>query len=103
MEVSLMRQFIAMADSTVNSTAFRFSTGKAPGSPRHTGHTLVFGGSPKRVEQEQNILVAVRSWTCTSNPITGSYFDPAATETSGVATIIHPYKWCGADTPVRRL
>jgi hypothetical protein len=45
------------------------------------------------VEQEQNILVVVRSWTCTSSPITGSYFDAAATETSDVAPIIVHYKW----------
>jgi hypothetical protein len=41
----------------------RFSTGKAPGSPRQTGQTFEFGGSPKRVEQEQKIFEAVRSWT----------------------------------------
>src|SRR6266852_1351696 len=92
MEVALMRQFSAMAASTANSTALRFRTGNAPGNPRHTGQTLVLGGSPKWVEQEQKILVAVRSWTCTSNPITGSYFDAAATDTSGVATIIAHYK-----------
>jgi hypothetical protein len=34
------------------------------------------------VEQEQKILVAVSSWTCTSNPMTGSYFARPDTELS---------------------
>src|SRR2546430_268708 len=45
-----------------------------PGRPRHTGQTFEFGGSPKRVEQPQKILVLVRSCTWTSRPMTGSYF-----------------------------
>ncbi len=69
-----MRQFRAMAASVANSTAFLLSTGRAPGIPRQTGQTLVLGGAPKRVEQEQKILVAVRSWTWTSSPMTGSNF-----------------------------
>src|SRR6202140_4354105 len=96
MEVSSMRQFSAMAASTANSTALRFSTGKAPGKPKHTGQTFVLGGSPKRVEQEQKILVAVRSWTCTSSPMTGSYWARAATEVSGVVAISNDYKGWGA-------
>jgi hypothetical protein len=32
----------------------------------------VFGSSPKRFAQRQNILVAVDSWTWISSPITGS-------------------------------
>jgi hypothetical protein len=87
MDVSLMRQFSAMAASVANSTAFLFNTGSAPGSPRQTGQTLVFGGSPKRVEQEQKILVAVSSWMWTSSPMTGSYLARAATDVSGVVTI----------------
>src|SRR5436190_12601089 len=69
-----MRQFSAIAARTANSTALAFKTGSAPGNPRHTGHTFVFGGSPKRVEHPQKIFVAVSSWTWTSSPITGSYF-----------------------------
>src|SRR5579862_895415 len=93
-----------MAASTANSTALRLRTGKAPGNPRHTGQTLVLGGSPKWVEQEQNIFVVVRSWTCTSSPITGSYFDAAVTETSDVAPIIVHYKcMCGANILGRRI
>src|SRR5205807_2857337 len=80
MEVSRIWQFSAWAASTPNSTALRLSTGRAPGSPRHTGQTLVFGGAPNWVEQEQKILVAVSSWTCTSSPITGSYFSRTADE-----------------------
>src|SRR6478752_7337042 len=82
MEVSLILQFRAMAASTANSTALRFRTGNAPGRPRHTGHTFVFGGSPKRVEQEQKILLAVSSWTWTSNPMTGSYLARGGAELS---------------------
>src|SRR5436309_15634219 len=80
MEVSLILQFKAIAASTANSTAFLLSTGSAPGSPRQTGQTLVFGGAPNWVEQEQKILLAVSSWTWTSNPITGSYFSRTAGE-----------------------
>src|SRR5512134_1829609 len=54
------------------STARRFRTGSAPGSPRHTGQTCVFGGAPKRVLQPQKILLAVRSCAWISRPITGS-------------------------------
>ena len=87
-----MRQFSAMAARTANSTALRFSTGRAPGNPRQTGQTLVLGGSPKRVEQEQKILDAVRSWTCTSSPMTGSYLARAATDVSGVVAINSDYR-----------
>ena len=86
-EVSLIRQFSAMAASTANSTACWFSTGSAPGRPRQTGQTLVFGGSPNCVEQPQKILVVVSSWTWTSSPITGSYLDCGATGASGVVAI----------------
>ena len=40
------------------STAERFSTGSAPGKPRHTGHTCVFGGAPNAVLQPQKIFDA---------------------------------------------
>src|SRR5436853_794364 len=81
-----------MAASTANSTARRLSTGSTLGMPRHTGHTLVLGGAPKRVEHEQKILVSVSNWTCTSSPITGSYFALAATLDSGVVTICRDYR-----------
>src|SRR5208337_1399694 len=68
-----MAQLSAIAAFMAMMTASRFRTGSAPGNPRHTGQTLLLGGSPKRVEQEQNILDLVRSWTCTSRPITASY------------------------------
>src|ERR1022692_2174358 len=96
-----MRQFSAIAASVANSTAFLFRTGRAPGRPRHTGQTFGFGGSPKRVEQEQKILVAVSSWTCTSRPMTGSNSAPAATEVSGVVAISGDYKaWVATARPV---
>src|ERR1019366_5106584 len=99
METSLMRHSNAIAARTANSTAFLFNTGKAPGSPRHTGHTLVFGGSPKRVEHEQKIFDAVSSCTWTSSPMTGSYFASRSSETAGVVTISGDYSWTG-ETPV---
>src|ERR1700677_5014359 len=92
MEVSLMRQPSAIAASTAKSTALRFSTGRAPGRPRQTGQTLVFGGAPKRVEHEQKILDTVKSWTCTSSPTTGSYLERVVKAVSGVAAISTDYK-----------
>src|ERR1700676_3692231 len=66
------------------STARRFKTGKVPGSPRHTGHTLLFGASPNRFAHPQKILLFVSSCTWTSSPMTGSYL----TSTSGaIATV----------------
>src|ERR1035441_9269917 len=56
-----------------SSTAAPLSTGSAPGRPRQTGQTLLFGCAPKLVGQPQKIFVAVASWTCTSRPMTGSY------------------------------
>ena len=53
-------------------TASSPSTGRAPGRPRQTGQVWVLGGSPKLVAQPQNALVRVRSWACTSSPMTGS-------------------------------
>src|SRR6202521_829367 len=90
-----------MAARVANSTALRFSTGNAPGKPRHTGQTFVLGGSPKRVEQEQKILVAVRSWTWTSSPMTGSYLARAATEMSDVVAISSDYKGFPALSRIR--
>src|SRR5580658_5259764 len=95
MDVSLMRQPRAIAASTAKSTALRFNTGRAPGRPRQTGQTLVLGGVPKRVEQEQKILDTVRSWTWTSSPITGSYLARDLTEVSGVVAISSDYKGRG--------
>jgi hypothetical protein len=40
--------------------------------PVQTGQVLALGGAPKRVEQEQKILVSVLSWAWTSSPMTGS-------------------------------
>ena len=73
MERSRTWQLRASEASVANSTARRFRTGSAPGRPRQTGQTLVFGGAPKRLAQPQKALVSVRSWTWTSSPMTGSY------------------------------
>ena len=56
---------------SASSTAFSFSTGSEPGSPRHTGQTLVFGSAPNSLRQPQNSFVAVASSQCTSSPIDG--------------------------------
>jgi len=50
-------------------TASIFKTGSAPGSPKQTGQTFLFASSPNDVGQEQNILVFVFNWICTSKPI----------------------------------
>src|ERR1017187_9749654 len=94
-----MRQLIAMAASVANSTAFRLSTGNAPGRPRQTGQTFVLGGFPNFVEQEQKILVAVTSWTWTSSPMTGSYFARAAVERSAIVAIAEYYRGFGFRWP----
>src|SRR6476660_1036694 len=67
-----MRQPSASAARVPSSTARRFSTGKAPGRPRHTGQTWVFGAAPKLVGQPQNIFVSVRSCAWNSSPMTAS-------------------------------
>src|ERR1035441_7095528 len=95
MERSLIWQLSAIEASIANSTAWRLSTGSGPGNPRHTGHTLVFGGLPNWVEQPQKILVLVRSWTWTSSPMTGSYLDCVATGDAGVVTISFDYNGGG--------
>src|SRR5437016_1994975 len=91
MLVSRIWQFSASAASTANSTARLFSTGNAPGSPRHTGQTFVFGAAPNLLEHPQNALVWVSSWTWTSNPITASYFEAAETAFSTEAAIRGDY------------
>jgi hypothetical protein len=55
-----------------SATACAFTTGSAPGWPVHTGHTLVFAGAPKSVEQPHHIFVRVASSTWTSRPTTSS-------------------------------
>ena len=54
--------------------ASRLGTGSTPGYPMQTGQTLVFGSQPYWFGQPQNILLSVRTWACTSRPITASYF-----------------------------
>jgi hypothetical protein len=57
-------------------------TGSVPGMPMQIGQTRVFGssGSPGGgpVGHAQNIFDAVRSWACTSIPMTVSYRIPTA-------------------------
>ena len=72
-EVSCTVHSSASAARMARSTAWRLSTGSAPGKPRHTGQTWVFGGAPKAVEHPQKILVAVLSCAWISRPMTGTY------------------------------
>src|SRR5439155_24376269 len=72
MESSWIRHPSASAARIANSTARRLSTGSAPGNPKHTGHSCVFGSAPNRVLQPQKIFVAVRSCAWISRPMTGS-------------------------------
>src|SRR4051794_6654310 len=66
-------QCSAWPSRRARSTAFSLSTGNDPGSPRHTGHTFVFGSSPKMLAQPQNNFVLVASSQCTSSPQTISH------------------------------
>src|SRR5213080_4422184 len=59
----------ASAARAPNSTARQFSTGNAPGKPRHTGQVFEFGSSPNRVEQPQKIFDSVLNWAWTSSPM----------------------------------
>src|SRR5512133_1966481 len=68
-----MRQCRATPMPAAYSTARALTTGSAPGNPRHTGQTWVFGSAPNVVAHPQNIFVAVFSSTCVSRPRTGSY------------------------------
>src|SRR5438105_2810676 len=73
-----------MAARMASSTALRFSTGSAPGYPRQTGQTLVLGGAPNRVVQEQKIFVAVKRRACTSRPMTASHSDTSVDYRCGI-------------------
>src|ERR1700712_486455 len=84
MLVSRISQLIALAASTANSTARRFNTGSAPGSPRQVGQICVFGSPPYLFTQPQNAFEAVKSCTWTSSPITGWYL----ARISGVMAVI---------------
>src|SRR5882672_11219811 len=75
------------------STTRLFKIGSVPGRPRQIGQVLLFGASPKRLEHAQKIFELVRSWTCTSNPITGSYL----ASTSGAIPTVS-----GADFTMQR-
>lgn len=56
-----MVQLSASPARMASSTARLFKTGSAPGNPRQTGHTCVFGGAPNVVVHPQKIFVVVRS------------------------------------------
>jgi hypothetical protein len=72
LDIRDIAQLVAIPAFIAYSTTLRLSVGIAPGKPRQTGQTAVFGGAPKAVEQAQNAFVAVFNSTCTSRPITAS-------------------------------
>ena len=65
-----MVQLRARAARRARSKARRFMTGRVPGRPMQTGQVAELGGRPNCVEQPQNSLVFVSSWTWTSRPMT---------------------------------
>ena len=81
---SWMVQPSASPARIAKSTAVRFRTGSAPGSPRQTGQMWVFGSAPNAALQPQKIFDAVSSCAWTSSPMTDSKdaniqaFGPAA-------------------------
>src|SRR3954453_15650216 len=86
-----MWQLSASPIRTADSTALAFTTGIAPGRPRHTGQTCVLGAAPNSVGQPQNIFEAVFSSTCSSSPIAGSNRASAASNDSvSVAVMLMP-------------
>jgi hypothetical protein len=59
----------------VASIAFALGTGNAPGSPRQTGQTRVFGSPPNETGHPQNIFVLrLVSSVWISKPMTASHF-----------------------------
>lgn len=67
-------QLSATPSLTANSMILEFSTGSAPGSPMHIGHTVELGCEPYTYGHVQNAFVCVESWTWVSIPIMDSYF-----------------------------
>src|SRR5665213_329849 len=87
MLVSRISQLMALAARTANSTAWRLSTGSAPGRPRQVGQTWVLGSPPYSLRQPQKALDCVSSWTWTSRPMTGWYLSRTSGESAvGVAS-----------------
>jgi hypothetical protein len=72
-----MAQFSATPVRMVSSTALRLGTGNAPGKPKQTGQTRVFGGWPYSTAQPHHIFVRVRRWTCISMPMIGWTWYPS--------------------------
>ena len=98
-------QFSASPICTIDSMAASFGTGSAPGRPRHTGHTFVFGGDPNALRHPQNIFVAVESSTWHSRPITVSYAVTTTAyrgEPTRFSRLGHPPRWYGGDERTNR-
>ena len=62
---------------TAICTTARFSTGSVPGSPSTTGSVCSLGSAPNAADEPEKIFDRVASWTCTSRPMTASYFSSA--------------------------
>ena len=66
---------LGMGGSSLAPEVYQRTFGNAPGYPRQTGQTCVFGGAPNVVEHAQKIFdcVSRRAWT--SRPMTASQSD----------------------------
>ena len=73
MEISLISAEIAHPNLIAISTAFSFSTGRTPGSPRSISQVFSFAGAPYSFLAPEKILLLVANWTCTSSPISASH------------------------------
>src|SRR5574344_614586 len=69
-----MLQLSARPATAPSSTYPLLTRGIAPGKPKHTGHTRVFGIPPYLFSHAQNAFVFVVSCVCISQPITISVF-----------------------------
>ena len=59
MPLLVISQPVLRASKVMNSIAFLFGTGKAPGKPMQVGHKLMFGSSVSTTAHLQNIFVFV--------------------------------------------
>lgn len=63
-------QFNASADSTPNSTAPLFRTGRVPGMEASSSATQLLVGALKALGADENNLLFVDNWAWISNPTT---------------------------------
>ena len=98
--IGAMLQLRARPALIAYATAWRFSTGSFPGSPRQTGHTCVLGVPPNAVLQPHQTFASVSSSAWISSPITirtrwspSSSLQRPSTSTSLPARHARPAPW----------